>query len=167
MYLALDGGPPRFKPDFSCPTLLRILLESHPIFIDGTITLCGRPFQGRLINRNELRIGVLQPHPPKRMVWADPRSLAATKGISNWFILPSYLDVSVHWASSIFMVIQHNLYGVSPFGHPRVKACLAARRGLSQLAASFIGILSQGIHLLPFLQCHNVIFPLLYSNQKR
>ena len=83
MYLALDGGPPRFKPDFTCPTLLRILLETYPIFIDGTVTLYGRPFQGHLINRNKFRIGVLQPHSPKTMVWAVPRSLATTKGISN------------------------------------------------------------------------------------
>ena len=83
MYLALDGGPPRFKPDFSCPTLLRILLDTYPIFIDGTITLYGRPFQGRLINRNKFRVGVLQPRNPKTTVWADPSSLAATMGISN------------------------------------------------------------------------------------
>ena len=34
---------------------------------------------------------------------------------------------------------------VTPFGHPRVSACLAARRGFSQLAAPFIACLRQGI----------------------
>ncbi len=34
---------------------------------------------------------------------------------------------------------------VSPFGDPRIKACLLAPRGLSQASASFIGNISQGI----------------------
>ena len=41
---------------------------------------------------------------------------------------------------------------VSPFGHPRIKACLAAPRGLSQPATSFVGVFSQGIHHVRF-QC--------------
>ncbi len=39
---------------------------------------------------------------------------------------------------------------VSPFGHPRFKAYLAAPRGLSQPITSFIGILRQGIHYVRF-----------------
>ena len=35
---------------------------------------------------------------------------------------------------------------VVPFGNPRIKACLAAPRGLSQLATSFIASWHQGIH---------------------
>ena len=37
---------------------------------------------------------------------------------------------------------------VSPFGNPRIKACLAAHRGLSQLATSFIISWRLGIHRL-------------------
>ena len=81
-YLALEGGPPRFKPDFSCLTLLRNTLELYPIFADGAITLYGRSFQRRLANRNKVHGEVLQPHIPWDMVWAGPRSLATTKGIS-------------------------------------------------------------------------------------
>ena len=81
-YLALESGLPRFRPDFSCPTLLRSTLENVSIFADGAITLCGRPFQGRLANRKRFRVEVLQPHIPKDMVWAVPGSLAATTGIS-------------------------------------------------------------------------------------
>ena len=40
---------------------------------------------------------------------------------------------------------------VSPFGNPRIKACLAAHRGLSQLATSFIASQRQGIHRLPLI----------------
>lgn len=35
---------------------------------------------------------------------------------------------------------------VSPFGHPRIKACLPAPRGLSQAATSFIASYRLGIH---------------------
>ncbi len=41
---------------------------------------------------------------------------------------------------------------VSPFGHPRVKACLGARRGLSHPTTSFIVFLCQGIHRAPLLK---------------
>ena len=44
-YLALDGGPPGFKPDFSCLILLRILSRSIINFIYGTFTLFGWTFQ--------------------------------------------------------------------------------------------------------------------------
>jgi hypothetical protein len=39
-----------------------------------------------------------------------------------------------------------------PFRHPRIKACLAAPRGLSQLATSFIASNCQGVHRLPLLR---------------
>ena len=35
---------------------------------------------------------------------------------------------------------------VSPFGHPRIKACLPAPRGFSQATTSFIACDRQGIH---------------------
>ena len=44
-YLALEDGPPRFKPDYTCPILLRNTLDLYPIFADGAITLYGGPFQ--------------------------------------------------------------------------------------------------------------------------
>ncbi len=38
---------------------------------------------------------------------------------------------------------------VAPFGHPRIKACLAAPQGFSQPTASFVACLRQGIHRTP------------------
>ena len=43
-------------------------------------------------------------------------------------------------------VTGHDPSRVAPFGHPRVEACLTARRGLSQPTTSFIGSWRQGIH---------------------
>jgi hypothetical protein len=40
---------------------------------------------------------------------------------------------------------------VAPFGDPRIEACLAAPRGLSQPATSFVGSWCQGIHRVPFV----------------
>ena len=45
---------------------------------------------------------------------------------------------------------RHDPVQVSPFGNPRVIACLPARRGLSQAPTSFIASERQGIHRVPF-----------------
>ena len=81
---------------------------------------------------------------------AGPRSLAATKGISIDFFSSGYLDVSVlrvRFLTPMYSV-QDNLQAgwVFPFGDPRVKACLSARRGLSQISTSFIAFYRLGIH---------------------
>src|SRR5262245_51556946 len=49
------------------------------------------------------------------------------------------------------MMIAHYHDRVAPFGHPRIKACLAAPRGLSQLATSFVAYSRQGIHRVPLV----------------
>jgi hypothetical protein len=48
-------------------------------------------------------------------------------------------------------VTRHDPCRVSPFGHPRIKAWLAAPRGLSQPPTSFIGSWRQGIHRVPLV----------------
>ncbi len=52
-------------------------------------------------------------------------------------------------------VTRHDPCQVFPFGDPRIKACLAAPRGLSQPATSFIGFQRQGIHRVPFATCRD------------
>ena len=84
-------------------------------------------------------------------VWALPSSLAATLGISIDFFSYRYLDVSIPCVHLIILCIQimipgHDPRWVSPFGNPRIKACLAAPRGLSQPSTSFIVSQRQGIH---------------------
>ena|SRR5215470_3015810 len=49
------------------------------------------------------------------------------------------------------MMIAHYHDRVSPFGDPRIKACLAAPRGFSQLATSFVAYSRQGIHRVPLV----------------
>ena len=44
-YLALEGGPPRFRQDFTCPVVLRNQSKSQPFFAYGAFTLYSQPFQ--------------------------------------------------------------------------------------------------------------------------
>ncbi len=48
----------------------------------------------------------------------------------------------------------HDGRRVPPFGNPRIKALLAAPRGLSQPQTSFIGTVCQGIHHTPLQHTH-------------
>src|SRR5207237_3445713 len=46
-YLGLEGGPPMFRQDFTCPALLK---DPRGSFAYGAVTRCGRPFQTVLLN---------------------------------------------------------------------------------------------------------------------
>ena len=126
-------------------------------FTYGAITLYGSPFQSFLLSITNPTLG---PHNPRAtvvvLVWAVPRSLAATCGISIDLFSYRYLDVSVPCVRFIGLCIQpmmteYDPRRVSPFGNLRVKACLAARRSLSQLTTSFIAYQCQGIHRAPLV----------------
>jgi hypothetical protein len=57
-YLALEGGPPGFPRDSSCPVVLKNIGGSHAPFAYGTLTLYGGPFQepsARSVVGNSLR----------------------------------------------------------------------------------------------------------------
>ena len=56
--------------------------------------------------------------------------------------VPLYIQGRIH---------AHDGVWVSPFGNPRIEACLAAPRGLSQLSTSFIVSRRQGIHRTPLV----------------
>jgi hypothetical protein len=53
------------------------------------------------------------------------------------------------------VVTRHDPCRVFPFGDPRICACLAAPRGLSQPATSFIGFQRLDIHRVPFATCRD------------
>ena len=131
-------------------------------FVNGAITHYGQTFQTVRLYMNFVTLRDIpnRPHNPHTIemirVWAVPRSLAATDGITIVFFSCGYLDVSVPRVRLIYlciqyMILEHYLQWVSPFGNPRVKACLAAHRGLSQLTTSFIAFLCLGIHRTPLV----------------
>ena len=126
-------------------------------FAYGVITLYDGTFQSLLLPIINPMSG---PHNPSftvvMLVWATPRSLAATDGISIDFFSCRYLDVSVPCVRLLHLCIQckmteYNLCRVSPFGNLRFNACLAAPRSLSQLTTSFIASRYQGIHRTPLV----------------
>ena len=61
----MEGGPPTFRQDFTCPALLEDLIAFYPY---GAITRYGPTFQ---------KVPVLQ-----SSHWPGPRSLATTNGVS-------------------------------------------------------------------------------------
>ena len=81
-----------------------------------------------------------EPHGARTVVWALPRSLAATCGIVITFSSSGYLDVSVHRVPFVYLWIQYTMTAhyhcrVSPFGNLRINVYLqlpAAYRSLSR-----------------------------------
>ena len=123
-------------------------------FAYTTLTSYGRSFQYR-----SARLGLAlcgpKPHGARTMVWALPRSLAATYGIIIIFSSSGYLDVSVHRVPSVWLWIHHTVTGsasrVSPFRYPRIPACLrlpVAFRSLSRLSSA---LSAKASTLRPFL----------------
>ena len=153
LVFSLGRWSSRIQPGFhvSRPTRgSRQLAYSH--FAYGTLTLCGRTFQYRsAMLRLALRRGPTTPGTSRpARVWAVPFSLAATLGISIDFFSSRYLDVSVPWVGSLDRVT-----GSLPPGCPiRTSpdlSLLAAPRGFSQLATSFVAGLCQGIRRVHFI----------------
>ena len=114
----------------------------HSPFAYGAFTLSGRSFQDRSA-RIALAMPQSEPHGARTMVWALPRSLAATYGIVITFSSSGYLDVSVRRVPSILLWIQSMvpvfLRRVSPFRYLRITACLRlpeAFRSLPRLSSA-------------------------------
>ena len=89
-YLGLEGGPPMFRQDYTCPALL----EDHHEFLPvrGYHPLW-RVFhiRFRFFHNNH---------------WPGPRSLATTSGVSVDVLSSRYLDVSVPWVCFCTLCIQ-------------------------------------------------------------
>ena len=147
-YSALEGGPPCFPRDSSCPVVLRNrrhdlglrlrVRGSHPLppaFPDRSAaqaSAAGHP-----------RAGPTTPGGRSLRVWALPLSLAATRGISIDFSSCRYLDGSLPCVSLpegyVFASRTHALrHAGYPIRTPADHSYAAAPRGFSQLAASFI-----------------------------
>ncbi len=84
-------------------------------FAYGAITHYGGTFQSLLLPITNPTLG---PHNPRAtvvvLVWANPRSLAATNGISIDFFSYRYLDVSVPCVRLIYLCIQYMMTRYKP-----------------------------------------------------
>ena len=94
-YLALADGPAGFRQGFTCPALLRIPLSITFFTCTGLspcIAQLSRWFQFGL---HKMSWSYNPNNAVTLLVWANPRSLATTYGITFVFFSSAYLDVSV------------------------------------------------------------------------
>ncbi len=108
-YLGLEGGPPMFRQDVSCPALLKDLLRFTRTGLSPALARLSRRF--RLCREDH---------------WPGPRSLATTSGVSVDVLSSGYLDVSVPRVRLLNLCIQSRIplaRWVAPFGNPRIIAC--------------------------------------------
>ena len=141
---SLGGWSPQIPTGFHVSGGTRDTSRALRGFAYGAITLYGRPFQTvRLPSRSP----TLRSHNPggiasRRFGLIPFRSPLLRE--SRLISLPPGTEMcQFPGFASTRLCIQHGMTGhdpsrVSPFGNPRIKACLAAPRGISQLATSFI-----------------------------
>ena len=76
----MEGGPPMFRQDFTCPALLKDLKEALPIRGYHPLWRAFPDASGCLLSGH----------------WPGPRSLVTTNGVSVDVLSSGYLDISVH-----------------------------------------------------------------------
>jgi hypothetical protein len=159
-YLALRDGPRSFSQGFSCPAILRYQLRVRMIFVYVTITLYGLVFQRGSTNHrigNSTVAGPTTPDSPEGETGLGCCDFARHYFRNRGFFL--FLQV-LRWFTSLGLLVPD--YGfIGPYGgftsvgfpirtSPGY-SLLAALRGLSQLATSFIAVFCQGIHHAPLV----------------
>ena len=150
----MEGGPPGFPRDSSCPAVLWILLAVSPFHLHDSHVLRWA-FPCPSVKDQQCFLQSATPEVFLLPVWPLPRSLATTCGISVDFFSSPYLDVSVQAVSLIYLWIQYMMYGLlhTDFSIRKSAAqwIFAPPRGLSQLITSFVGSQCQGIRPALFL----------------
>jgi hypothetical protein len=121
----LEGGPPIFRQDYTCPALLED--PNHPLPL--------RSFHPLWLTFPDHSGFGDSGH------WPGPLSLATTYGVSVDVLSSGYLDVSVRRVRLASLCIQDTIpytRWVSPFRNPRIKGCLllpAAYRSMPRLSS--------------------------------
>ena len=94
-YLALPDGPGRFVQGFTCPALLRIPLSITVFTCTGLSPAMVPLSRGFQFIKHQMSWSYNPSIAVTILVWAIPRSLATTNGITFVFFSSGYLDVSV------------------------------------------------------------------------
>ena len=137
-YLGLEGVPPIFRQNFTCSALLNMSVLPAGTGLSPAMAILSRMFP--FVHTDRL-VPFRSP-----LLW-ESRLISFPPG-TEMFQFPGL--ASTHLCIQCGMV-GHDPDRVSPFGSPRIKARLAAPRGLSQLATSFIDFQCQGIHRKPLV----------------
>ena len=99
----MEGGPPMFRQDFTCPALLEDLV----LFTDTGLSPA-------MANLSRLFSLFKQGH------WPGPRSLATTNGVSVDVLSSGYLDVSVRRVRLADLCIQSAITQRVGFPHSEI-----------------------------------------------
>ena len=136
-YLALEDGPPVFRQDYTCPALLFANLVPPPRFRIRGYHPLWPDFPDRFANSMAKDCWLFRFRSP---LLSESRLISVP--------LPTEMFQFRRFASlTLWIRVRMTLAGrVSPFGNPRIKACLPAPRGLSQATTSFVACDRQGIH---------------------
>ena len=133
----MEGGPPTFRQDFTCPALLEDSKSALPIRGCHPLRpVFPEPFRFHSSSH-----------------WPGPRSLATTNGVSVDVLSSGYLDVSVRRVRLAWLWIHHAIPHKAvgfPIRKSPDQSLLATPQGLSQRATSFIASTRQGIRQMPF-----------------
>ena len=155
-YLALGDGPPSFPQDFSCPVVLGNPSPLHSLLSTGLL-----PSMDRLSSTIRLGSAVfcLVPQPPSSRSraglgcfrfarrYSGNRDCFLFLRVLRWFTSPSLLPSPMNSVMDDSALPEPG----SPIRTSPDQSLLAAPRGLSQLATSFIASLRLGIHRLPLV----------------
>jgi hypothetical protein len=127
---SLGGWSPRIQAGLlGAPTLLRYPCHTHekssPTGLSPAVAGRSRPLRLLTMHvRDNAPHSPTTPDPRKDPVWALPRSLAATWGISLDFSSCRYLDVSVPCVGPPKGVTGLSTRRVAPFGYPWITGCV-------------------------------------------
>ena len=117
----MEGGPPAFPADFTCPQVLRIPLVPSSFRLHDSHILRLR-FPTHSTTTSFLN-AVLTPKVVILSVWPAPLSLATTRGISVDYFSSAYLDVSLRRVPFLKLWIYFRIHGSSPCGLPHSEIC--------------------------------------------
>ena len=154
---SLGGWSPQLPTGFHVSGGTRDTPRALQSFAYRAVTFFGRPFQ---TVRLPLRVPCRGPTTPKEIASLRFGLILFRSPLleeSRLISLPPGTEMCQFpgFASTRLCIqrgmTRHDPGRVSPFGHPRIKARLAAPRGLSQLTTSFIASWRQGIHHLPLV----------------
>ena len=158
----MEGGPPCFRQDSSCPVVLRII--PHEVFrfshtgLSPPLVCFPKQFCSPsvfLLHELAFQICPTTPYISLYMVWALPTSLAATMGISVDFFSCRYLDGSLPCVFLLYTIwfmyrcLSSRQTGY-PIRRPGDRGILAPPPGFSQLITSFFAWQLLGILRRPF-----------------
>ena len=136
-YLALEDGPPIFRQDSTCPALLFANLVPPPRFRIRGYHPLWPDFPDRFANAMAKDCWLFRFRSP---LLSESR-LISVPCPTEMFQFRQFASLDL-WIRSRMTLAGR----VSPFGNPRIKACLLAPRGLSQATTSFVACDRQGIH---------------------